>query len=686
MQTFSPYTIQHLQLSEIDEILVPDQNHYFVFWCKEIPLGHLWFTKDEKIITQQEFLKNINRALETTISYYTGKDTGNGHPKLLQLLNSFAYHALHDQLNNLLTELNLEKKSFTNNRVSVVICTRNRSVALKRCLEALTKADNGNIEIIVVDNAPDDQSTKKVVADFSNVRYILEERKGLDIARNTGAQNAQYEIIAYTDDDVIVPPNWIETLKCCFSNPLTMAVTGMVIPIELQTEAQVIFERDWGFNKGYLQRVFDHRFFLDKLNYGVPAWDVGAGANMAFRRDAFLLAGWFDERLDVGASGCSGDSEMWYRIMAEGWNCHYFPNLYVYHQHRSSLEELKRQLFSYMRGHVSALLVQYENYQHQGNLNRLYKGFPKYFYYQIRNYLSNADKRKNASILTQIKGCISGWRFYQANKSKRRQDTFIFPDELKKDVNTDSETLVSVVIPCYNHGKYLKQAIESVMDQTHKNVEAVVVDDGSNDDTAIICADYNSRVKYVRVERVGLSAARNIGVQFSSGKFVVFLDADDYLYPQAIEINLFFFNYKKSSVFVSGAYTLTNEKGKPIPTKNTESKQSDNYQALLQGNYIAMEATVMYRRELFFYFHFDTQLKSCEDYDLNMKISRHFPVMGHDKVIAAYRQHDKNMSANRTLMKTNVLKVLQRQEKMLLNDEEKVAYQSGIKNWNEYYK
>lgn len=685
MPTFSPYTIQHIQLREIDEVSIPNQNHYFVFWCNQVPLGHLWFNKSDKIITQQEFRLSINHALETALAFYAGKYSGNEHPLLLQLLNNYEYRKLQEELNIVLSE-NVEKDPLTTDRVSVVICTRNRPLALKNCLEALIAKDNGEIEIIVVDNAPDDQSTKAVVAGFRNVKYILEERKGLDIARNTGARNASYEIIAYTDDDVMVSSNWIEVLRSCFKNPLTMAVTGMVIPVELQTEAQVIFERDWGFNKGYLPRVFDHRFFLDKLNYGVPAWDVGAGANMAFRKEAFQLAGWFDERLDVGASGCSGDSEMWYRIMAEGWNCHYFPSLYVYHQHRSTLKELKRQLFSYMRGHVSALLVQYENYRHEGNLNRLYKGFPQYFYYQIRNYLLKPGTRKNASIATQIRGCISGWRFYQSNKNKRANYTCTFADELKKNAYTDSETLVTVVIPCYNHGKYLSQAIDSVIQQTHQKVEVVVVDDGSDDDTATICANYGNNVKYVRVERVGLSAARNIGVQFSSGQYVVFLDADDFLYPNAIEINLYFFNFDKSVVFVSGGYTLTDINGNLLPTTISASKSTGNYQSLLQGNYIAMEATVMYRRELFFHFHFDTQLKSCEDYDLNLKISRHFPVLGHDTIIAAYRQHGKNMSANRTLMRTNVLKVLQRQEPMLQNEEERIAYQSGIKNWKEYYK
>ena len=82
--------------------------------------------------------------------------------------------------------------------------------------------------------------------------------------------------------------------------------------------------------------------------------------------------GGFDERLDVGAAGCSGDSEMWYRIMASGGTCRYEPTAVVFHRHRRDLESFKQQIFSYMRGHVAALLIQFEKTGHWGNLRRLF--------------------------------------------------------------------------------------------------------------------------------------------------------------------------------------------------------------------------------------------------------------------------------------------------------------------------
>ena len=256
---------------------------------------------------------------------------------------------------------------------------------------------------------------------------------------------------------------------------------------------------------------------------------------------------------------------------------------------------------------------------------------------------------------------------------------------MKKEVNPTADTLVSVIINCHNNGRYLKQAIDSIFEQSHKNIEVIVVDDGSDDDTATVCEQYTGQIKYVRAERVGLSAARNIGIQFSKGDYIIFLDADDFLYANAIEINLSFFSHYKNVAFVSGGHIRVDEQGNPLPTKNAETKWGDNYISLLQGNYIAMESTVLYRRELFFYFHFDTQLRFCEDYDLNLAIARELPVFSHDKIIAAYRQHGKNISRNTKLMEVNALKVLQKQEKHLTTDEEKASYVAGLKNWKQFY-
>lgn len=98
-----------------------------------------------------------------------------------------------------------------------------------------------------------------------------------------------------------------------------------------------------------------------------------------------------------------------------------------------------------------------------------------------------------------------------------------------------------------------------------------------------------------------------------------------------------------------------------------------------------MEGTVMYRRELFCSFFFDPQLRACEDYDINLKIARHFPSITHGEKIAVYRIHEHNMSADRKLMLRNVVDVLHRQKRVLKNAEEEEAFEKGLENWQNYY-
>jgi GT2 family glycosyltransferase len=125
-----------------------------------------------------------------------------------------------------------------------------------------------------------------------------------------------------------------------------MAVTGLVLPAELATEAQLHFETYWGFGRGYRRIDFISVFFESDRMRGCPVWEIGAGANMAFRREVFEKVGLFDERLDVGAAGCSGDSEFWHRVLTHGGVCRYEPGAVAYHFHRRDWAGLSNQSFA----------------------------------------------------------------------------------------------------------------------------------------------------------------------------------------------------------------------------------------------------------------------------------------------------------------------------------------------------
>lgn len=299
--------------------------------------------------------------------------------------------------------------------VSVVVCTRDRERDLASCLTALAHQHVAPAEIIVVDNASVTDETRMVARRFG-VRYIREETPGLDIARNRGVRAARYPIIAFTDDDARPDAFWIFRVAETFRDPGVSAMTGLVIAASLDTEAEVIFEKYWPFNRGYLPKIFDDKFFRSSLAGGPPVWQIGAGANMAFRQETFARAGYFDPRLDAGAAGCSGDSELWYRVLAAGMTIVYNPLAVVHHNHRRSIDELRRQLYSYMRGFTVAILIQYERFRHRGNLRHLFGVLPPYYLSLIRKGFPRYAFQYQ-TLFHELRGILSGLVYYFRNRN-----------------------------------------------------------------------------------------------------------------------------------------------------------------------------------------------------------------------------------------------------------------------------
>ncbi len=295
--------------------------------------------------------------------------------------------------------------------VSIIICTRDRPEHLSRCLGSLPRQSYPIHEIIVVDNGSRDAGTRDL-AIAAGVVYLRENRKGLDIARNTGARHAAGEIIAYTDDDVVLHPHWLRNLVAAFDAPEIGAVTGLVLPAELMNKAQVYFESYWSFSQGYDRKDFTPAAFRADLGHVLPAWKIGAGASMAFRRDVFGRVGYFDARLDVGQAGCSGDSEFWYRLIAAGYVCRYEPASVAFHYHRRGMESLGSQLYHYMRGHCMALLVQYQRTGVRANLSMALFWKPRYYAGCLFRSLRRRGLPEHRFLRQEIIGYLAGFLFF----------------------------------------------------------------------------------------------------------------------------------------------------------------------------------------------------------------------------------------------------------------------------------
>jgi glycosyltransferase involved in cell wall biosynthesis/SAM-dependent methyltransferase len=246
--------------------------------------------------------------------------------------------------------------------------------------------------------------------------------------------------------------------------------------------------------------------------------------------------------------------------------------------------------------------------------------------------------------------------------------------------------LVSVVIPCYNHARFLPDAIASVRAQSHRPVEIVVVDDGSEDDTPRVAAAHPD-VRYVRQENRGLAAARNAGMHASRGEYLVFLDADDRLLPHALEVGLACLAAHPDAAFASGAYRFIREDGSPAREMPLPPVDPDAYAAFLRGNHVGMHAAVIFRREALEEIGgYDPTLRACEDYDVYLRVARHHAVCRHPGVVAEYRQHGSNMSGDTRLMLDSVLAVLRRQEEHVRGRPRlEEALRAGVRAWKEHY-
>ena len=249
--------------------------------------------------------------------------------------------------------------------------------------------------------------------------------------------------------------------------------------------------------------------------------------------------------------------------------------------------------------------------------------------------------------------------------------------------------MVSVVIPCYNQAHFLGEAIESVLSQTYEDFEVIVVDDGSKDDTAEVASGYaalDPRVRLVRQENRGLAGARNRGLSESSGEYVVFLDSDDRLLEEALGVGVRELEAHPGCAFVSGHYRPISADGDAYAVPRQARIDGDHYLALLRDNYISMPASVMYRRWVFAEVGgFDGSVDAAADWDLYLRVARRFPIYHHGQVVADYRWHGANMTADPALMLRSTVSVLRGQRQHVKgNKGYEEAYEEGLRLFREH--
>jgi GT2 family glycosyltransferase len=215
----------------------------------------------------------------------------------------------------------------------------------------------------VVDNAPTSDSTERLVRErFGDadaaVTYVREPTPGLAVAHNRGVASAHGEILAFTDDDVVVDQDWLAAIAEGFaSGDRVGCVTGLIVPGELETRAQAVLEARGGFAKGFARRYYDLRHPSDDRLFPFSAGRLGSGANMAFSASLLRELGGFDPAIGAGTLARGGDDLLaFFRTITAGYGLVYQPDALVWHHHRRAEAALATQAFGYGTG-LSAYLT-----------------------------------------------------------------------------------------------------------------------------------------------------------------------------------------------------------------------------------------------------------------------------------------------------------------------------------------
>jgi cellulose synthase/poly-beta-1,6-N-acetylglucosamine synthase-like glycosyltransferase len=301
---------------------------------------------------------------------------------------------------------------------TIAVCTRDRPEDLERCLKGILCLPEDGQEIMVIDNCPSTEITRRIVERYARIRYVRETRPGASAARNRALREAKHEIVAFSDDDAAPDSGWLRALVRNFSDPLVLCVTGLTMPLELETKAQEAFERHCPFGRGFKRVIFDGTEH-NPLQVG----SVGTSANMALRKSIQTLVGFYDEALGPGTVTRSGeDFAMFSQILAAGYRIVYDPAALSWHRHRRTWPELRKAVYGHGTGVYGfltrSLLVDHELTAPSSAWGWLRHGqIPAL----LRSLIRHPDREPLDLLLAELGGCLAGpWAYLSSRRRVAR--------------------------------------------------------------------------------------------------------------------------------------------------------------------------------------------------------------------------------------------------------------------------
>ena len=395
MNGFSIYKTTNFNLQNISEWQFPTQKSLNYIWFDNRILTHFFYEPKADANIKLEFLVKLIIALTPTIEAELSMNK-----KVIEGSNTWKIWIIAEDYNVFLAfirELFTQSSSCTNQPISVLICTNNQVDYLRNCILALQCCFREYDEIIVVDYSQVNNYTEILLKNFSGIRYIKETNPSLASARNMGIRLAKNSIVAFTNDHFIVGEKWLDEIRNSFANRNVMAISGIVLPLEINSATKPYFNRNWCYNRGYVEQVFDYTYFTNHIENRLPFWGITVSGNMAFRKSIFDKTSYFNENLKDDII----DEVLTYTILSKGWECVYQPKVYVYEQANLKSTALKKHLFNHMKAQTFWLF--------QNDIcNPICRNLPIHYYRRLKHCLLGGKLETISGLKTEVYGIIAG--------------------------------------------------------------------------------------------------------------------------------------------------------------------------------------------------------------------------------------------------------------------------------------
>ena len=389
-----------------------------------------------------------------------------------------------------------------NELISIIVPIYNVENYLRQCLDSIQNQTYKKFECIMVNDGSTDSSQQIAEEYLTDSRFTLinQSNKGLSGARNTGISHIREEstFVAFVDSDDYIYPDFLETLIEHIEDGVDI-IEGMIEYFHDEIKVDRVCH---DFEKQTLMTKDDKlgKFALNELRVSVFP--------KLFRKslltEDFFPEGWIFEDLAVVPELVS-HSGKWIKLPKVIYGYRIRPNSITTQEFSEEKLDVfkifeKYDLFFKDESDGTKLLVEKIKYLH---LN----------YHDIEFVPENNQYKQ----------------LYKQEKQKL----------LSKIADYESKTLISIIVPLYNVENYLRQCLDSIMNQTYQNFECLLINDGSPDNSADICREYlekDSRFKYFEKENGGVSSARNLGIECSVGAYITFIDSDDWVDSDYLEV------------------------------------------------------------------------------------------------------------------------------------------------------